>query len=387
MMFRQTLFCILLISLPQLSACVQTNPTVESAAIQPPQSREEILPIPVSNEQTVGVVPARPEPEKVVVVAAKTETVKTEIEKTVPVEVENPKPAVVEEPPPPSFGEIASKIFTNIPAGKVVAFVEFTDSRGEISKFSQAVFQEIEPIIISEGLEKKLLFIERKDLKLLLDEWDLKSIYRSGGDTGAQVLLGADYIMTGKARLSKNKVQCTLKLVDLKDGRIAGTVKAPLEAEPEFYVWENTKVEQTPKQKIETFGNLNKTTSEDSKLVLWTDKKTYQVGEKIAIFFEVSEPLYVELIDVTPEGSITTIFPNPHQTDNYCVPGRVYSIPPEDGAFELVVTPPTGFDRIKALASTSPFQGNVNLKTRGIAFTQSIVKNASTRANLTFEIE
>lgn len=285
---------------------------------------------------------------------------------------------------PSSFGDIAAQIYAKVPKGKVIAFVEFTDSRGETSKFSQAVFQEIEPVMIGKGLEKNLLFIERKDLKLLLDEWDLKSIYNSGGDSGAQVLLGADYIMTGKARLSKDMVQCSLKLVDLKNGRIVGTVKAQLEAEPQFYTWENAPL---PQKKVAAASELNKANSTDKKLTVWTDKKTYDIGEKIKIFFEVTEPLYVELIDVTPQGQITTIFPNPHQTDNYCQPGKVYSIPPQNGSFDLVVTPPAGVDRIKALASSSPFKSNINVQTRGIAFTQNIVKNASTRANLSFEIE
>jgi TolB-like protein len=284
----------------------------------------------------------------------------------------------------PAFEEIVSQIFNNVPAGKVVAFVEFTNSSGEVSKFSQAIFQEIEPVMINAGIKKGISFIERKDLKLLLDEWDLKSIFPSKADTGAQMLLGADYILTGKARLSKDNVQCAFKLVDLKDGRIIGTTIANLPAEDEFYIWENAK---PPEKKIEIISGPNKVNSEDRKLSVWTNKKTYQIGEKIQIFFEVKEPLYVELIDVTPEGQITTIFPNPDQTDNYCMPGRIYSIPPENGSFELVITPPTGFDRIKALASTSPFSGTVNIKTRGIQFTKNIIKRASTRANLSFEIQ
>lgn len=326
-------------------------------------------------------------------------TARPEVE-TPPVEVielaylaePEPEPEIKEpeEPPPPSFGEIASKIFDTVPKGKVLAFVDFTSSSGEVTKLSQAIFQEIEPIMIIEGLKKNISFIERKDLKLLLDEWDLKSIYQAGGDSGAQVLLGADYIMTGRARLSRDEVQCVLKLVDLQNGSIVGMVKAGLEAEPDFYTWEKTKPLDNkaalPNESNQSSGP-NLASSQDSKVSIWTKKKTYKVGEKIKIFFEVKEPLYVEIIDVTPEGDITTIFPNPDQTDSHCMPGKVYTIPPENGSFELVITPPTGLDRLKVLANPSPFSSNVNLKTRGITFTKNMVRSAPTRTNLAFEIE
>lgn len=302
------------------------------------------------------------------------------------------EPDTAESSPSSTFGDTAARIFDAIAGNKVIAFVEFTDSSGKVSKFSQAIFQEVEPVMINKGIKRDLTFIERKDLKLLMDEWDLNSI--AGGDTGAQILLGADYIMTGKARLSSSDVICVLKLIDLEDGSIAGMVKARLEAEPVFYEWENAR---PAKKKIETKGAAtppqevadgpNRASSPDGKLTVWTTRDSYRIGEKFQIFFEVTEPLYVELINVTTEGRITTIFPNPDQMDNYCVPGKTYTIPPPNGSFDVIVTPPAGFDRIKALASSFPFKSSMPLNTRGIAFTKSVVDRADIRTTLSFEIE
>ena len=80
------------------------------------------------------------------------------------------------------------------------------------------------------------------------------------------------------------------------------------------------------------------------------------------------------------------IYPNVYQPGRLCEPGRVYRIPPEKAEFSLEVTPPAGVDRLKALASTSPFPDTLAAGTRGIRLTKNIVNSAAVRAALSFEI-
>lgn len=279
---------------------------------------------------------------------------------------------------------MASQIFSSIPKSKVVAIVDFTDPSNQVTKSSQAVFFQIEPVIIAEGNRIGLSFIERKDLKLIMDEWNLNlALGTEKADPGAQTLLGADFILTGKVLIAGNDTICTLKLVDLTTGKIINSASGNTNIVKEN---KNPPVtvptETTSAIRISAEKPNNYVVSDDSKLSIWTNKRTYIIGEKIEIYFSVKEPLYVQIIDVTPDGENTIIFPNDYQKDNYCLPGKTYKIPPENSDFELLVTPPTGEDRIKAIASPAVMDVAAAVKTRGIQFTKTLVNATQTRANL-----
>lgn len=285
----------------------------------------------------------------------------------------------------PKIKEISSKLFLTIPKGKTIAFAEFTDADGKMTQSSQSIFLQIEPIIIAEGNKAGLAFIERKDLKLILDEWDLNAVYKTEGvDPGAQALLGADYILTGKALATEDNIICTLKLIDLQSGKITNTASGKANPSKE------TKVVAPPvtvTPPVNDKISSNKSVSEDAKLSIWTSKRTYNIGDKIEVFFSVTDHLYVEIMDITPDGEINKIFPNEQQQDNYCLPGKTYRIPPENSDIELLVTPPAGVDRIKAIASPTVIGESLSTKTRGIQFTKSLVQSTPIRANISVVIE
>lgn len=87
---------------------------------------------------------------------------------------------------------------------------------------------------------------------------------------------------------------------------------------------------------------------------LRTDKSNYQIGEPMTIAFSVSEPMYVRIVVINSEGRIDTVFPNIYQTDNYCLPGKTYSIPSPGADFTIDVSGPTGVDKLRAVASKNP---------------------------------
>ncbi|HBY02746.1 MAG TPA: hypothetical protein DEG92_09465 [Rikenellaceae bacterium] len=286
---------------------------------------------------------------------------------------------------PKKIKEMASQIFSSIPKGKAIAIVDFTDPSNQVTKGSQAILLQVEPVVIAEGNRIGLSFIERKDLKLIMDEWNLNlALGTEKADPGAQALLGADYIVTGKVLITGDDTLCTLKLVDLTTGKIITSVSGKANNVKEIKHPSVTvpTPATSPIQISANKANSNAMVSDDSKLSVWTSKRAYAIGEKIEIYFSVKEPLYVQIIDITPDGENNIIFPNDYQKDNYCLPGKTYKIPPENSDFELLVTPPTGVDRIKAIASPAVMDIASAAKTRGIQFTKTLVNATQTRANL-----
>ncbi len=209
------------------------------------------------------------------------------------------------------------------------------------------------------------------------------------GDEGARRLLGADLIVKGKISLENSKVLIRLKSIRLADGQILSTSEGCSPMKPEYKSWnipiqseKTAAVKPPPVQESTSVIS----TSEDESLRLWTDKQRYRIGENIAFYFQVSRPMYVTLIDVTPSGEAITIFPNDFLPDNFCQPGKIYRMPPKDAPFNFEITEPAGLDRIKAIGSEERTRRLRNINVRGIKLTNELVKYSETRALLTIEI-
>jgi hypothetical protein len=93
---------------------------------------------------------------------------------------------------------------------------------------------------------------------------------------------------------------------------------------------------------------------ETGSITLSTDKSQYRIGEQLNVNFSVDEPLYVRIVVINSKGEISTLFPNPYQSDNYCKPNRAYKIPSAGAGFTLDISAPTGTDKIRAIASKKP---------------------------------
>jgi hypothetical protein len=87
---------------------------------------------------------------------------------------------------------------------------------------------------------------------------------------------------------------------------------------------------------------------------VWTNKKEYQIGEKITFSIKAEESCYLTLLDIGPSGNITVIFPNKYHKDNFIISGVTYQIPGPDYGFEFDVHGPAGLERIKAMATLKP---------------------------------
>jgi hypothetical protein len=87
---------------------------------------------------------------------------------------------------------------------------------------------------------------------------------------------------------------------------------------------------------------------------VWTDKKIYQIGDKVTFYFRADHDSYVNLIDVGSSGQVSVLFPNRHHPDNFVKANRIYTIPEEDSGFSIFVQGPPGLERIKAIATQQP---------------------------------
>jgi hypothetical protein len=81
---------------------------------------------------------------------------------------------------------------------------------------------------------------------------------------------------------------------------------------------------------------------------IWTDKSMYVIGQTVAIYFTVSQPSYIYIYDVQPDGLVRLIFPNAYSQGNYVSAGT-HSLP--DGLYQFTVAPPTGTEQLQIIAS------------------------------------
>ena len=270
-----------------------------------------------------------------------------------------------------------------------IAFVGLRGLEGEKSELANAAFFKLEPILINLCREQGLTMIERDDLQLIMNEWKLEMNGLTKSDQGAQTLLGADIILTGKVKVELPDVHLFLKAINLKDGKIlsGAEIRQPAEEYGKAALAEQKAPAPVPAAAVPPPAPItNKSASEDAKIKLWTSANSYNIGDKLTVFFEVSEAAYVSVVDVTPDGETTIIFPNSSQENNYCVPGLTYQIPSAEGDVDLEITGPIGTDRIMAMTSPKPQVAQEAAKSRGVKFTGAIVNTTTSRASIAFDI-
>ena len=121
-------------------------------------------------------------------------------------------------------------------------------------------------------------------------------------------------------------------------------------------------------------------------LKLWTNQSEFSIGDKMDVNFSVDEPMYVRIVVINSAGLVSTLFPNPYQSDNYIKPGRVYQIPPKGADFSLDIGGPSGTDKIRAIASKKPIPAKAMQFTKEGDFDESKMANLKIRASSDIQI-
>lgn len=94
-------------------------------------------------------------------------------------------------------------------------------------------------------------------------------------------------------------------------------------------------------------------------LELSLNKKRFKIGEQLILKFSVKEALYVNIAVINSLGEVTIIYPNSYQTNNYCVPGVAYQVPPKGSNATLDIGGPAGTETLVAIASDTPVPVNM----------------------------
>jgi len=81
---------------------------------------------------------------------------------------------------------------------------------------------------------------------------------------------------------------------------------------------------------------------------VWTNKSSYAIGETLTMYFSVSQPAYIYVYDIQPDGIVRLIFPNAYSQANYVSAGT-HSLP--DGSYKFTIAPPTGTEQLQIFAS------------------------------------
>jgi len=232
------------------------------------------------------------------------------------------------------------------PRGSVVVLTGIERLGGESDGLAVHVQANLEPKLLEAANERGLKVVDRDRLALVLAEWKLNKIGLTGKDVGAAELLGARYAITGDITIEKDEVHIRLKMLDYTTGEIIGHNEA----------WQPMALYSNCFDDAAAFAKLRKGQGDGSKslIKLETDGEEFKIGGTINLSFSVDGPGYVTIVDVNPSGEKMVLFPNAYQENNYCVPGTRYTVPPDNGAFDLEVKGPPGNDRIMAILSDQP---------------------------------
>ena len=89
----------------------------------------------------------------------------------------------------------------------------------------------------------------------------------------------------------------------------------------------------------------------------WVDRgewATYSPGDPLWVFFRVSRPCYVTVIDYAPDGRVEVVYPNRWSGSRLVHPGRVYRVP-ESRQFSLRIAGSGGVETLVVCAHEAPW--------------------------------
>ena len=183
-----------------------------------------------------------------------------------------------------------------------------------------------------------------------------------------------DIYVTGDYRIADDNIEIRARLIEAATNNIRGSGKVSMRRQDinssDLEITENNKSFPSDPDIDESYDELKErlidleSKHSSFKLKLLTDKADYHIGEKLNFFIETSMSCYLTLLDFSPDGTITVLFPNGNHKNNLIPPNKTYQIPPKNPsgvnkAFSLMIQKPSGLDRIKAfchLQNPSPIK-------------------------------
>ena len=90
---------------------------------------------------------------------------------------------------------------------------------------------------------------------------------------------------------------------------------------------------------------------------MWVDRgewSTYHPGDRLWVYFRVDRPCYVTILDYSPDGRVSTIYPSRWSGSTFVSPGRTYRIP-ESRRYSLRIAGVGGVETLVACAHETPW--------------------------------
>lgn len=180
---------------------------------------------------------------------------------------------------------------------------------------------------------------------------------------------GVDFYVTGSYRMGKKDLDVQATLSETGTGHIksSGHIQIGRESIPAedlaalapgggFAEKPDAAPQSRPENYEESLEKLVALKPEDARfgIKVWTDRMEYQIGDNVRFYVKAEESCYLTLLDVTPNGDATVIFPNKFHKDNYIRGGATYEIPEKSYGFQFAIQGPDGMERIKAIATLKP---------------------------------
>lgn len=110
---------------------------------------------------------------------------------------------------------------------------------------------------------------------------------------------------------------------------------------PDLPLWSriNTAIRPNPKSRFTTR--------------VWTDRRSYKIGEPLRIHFKSQRDGYAYLFNVQTSGGIRLIFPNAQRPDGAVKGGKVYTLPESD-LYRIRVKGPSGWEGLRIVTTRKP---------------------------------
>lgn len=281
--------------------------------------------------------------------------------------------AVAAESMSAAFTQVATKI-EQVPAikDKNVAVGEFPLTTGVMSEIGAFLADQLDAVLTGRAsttggfkmINRSQLCQVIRENKLWVDDKFDPKLHEKLGQWA-----GADFLLAGKVTGLGRQLSLTVRLVDSTTGQQvwADTLMLPLD--------EGLKGLLDRRLTGDGCGGVQVATAEPApaappggaltppggaaareplRVSIWTDKKSYRIGEMISFGLRVNRDAYVTLVNIGTSGDVNIIYPNQFSPNHFVRGGQDVLIPPPTSTFTLTVRGPAGFDQIRAIATDEP---------------------------------
>lgn len=263
-----------------------------------------------------------------------------------------------------ALGQIAAKI-EQVPAikDKNVAVAEFPLTAGWMSEMGVVLADQLDAVLTGRASTAGFKVVARSQLcrvirenKLWVDDRFDPKLHEKLGK-----LSPADYVVAGRVTGLGRQLAMTVRLVESETGQQvwADAFTVPLDeglkALLERRIVGDGCGDPVQVAAAEPPVRPGAPPAEQQLHVrIWTDKKSYRIGDMIHIGLRVNRDAYVTLVNIGTSGEVAIIYPNRFHPSHLVRGGEDVIIPPPASSFTLTVQPPPGFDQVRAIATAEP---------------------------------